>query len=78
MTNKTMPERITVYKDTTGGKFPDNLSISECGTGVLLEEGVVEAEYVRADLVHGNDSKPDADVGEKDYDRRQRSYLAWN
>ena len=57
---KTMPERITVYKDTNSGRFPDNLSlsISECDTGVLLEDGVVEAEYVRADLVQGDANEP--------------------
>lgn len=54
MTNKTMPERITVRHNLrTGG-----LSIAEEKIGILLPEDILEAEYVQADLATGDANEP--------------------
>lgn len=50
MTDKTMPKALTIHAINNGDKFPDNLRVVETEAGVLLEEGVTEAEYIRSDL----------------------------
>lgn len=58
MTNKTMPERITVHRINNGETFPDNVSVTELKPGALLPSNIDECEYIRADLVAGDANEP--------------------
>ena len=59
MANKTdMPEVITVHRVNNGENFPDNMHVTDLKPGVLLDDGIEECEYIRADLVQGDAKEP--------------------
>ena len=76
MTDKAMPERINVHMITDSGTFPDNMRVTECSTGAMLPSNLIEAEYIRADLVQGDANEPLAD-GQFRWAKRYKIKCIW-